>query len=104
MILNSKVFVVGVARNVEHVLDPVGAVGNLEFVPIDSIVLESSVPVEAKSQDFHIETILHTQVVDHETCMDQAGADLHRRGMGTASGRGSLNKGNRISFRILKPE
>ena len=79
MILHSKLFVVSIGRNVEHVFDPVGAVRNLQFVPVDAVILEPAVPVEAESQKVNIETILRSHVFDHETRMDQARTDLLRR-------------------------
>src|SRR5690348_13711934 len=76
MILHPKFLVVGIGRNVEHVFNPVGAVRNVEFVPVNAVVLESAVPVEAKTKNLHVKTILSGHVFDHETCMEQMRPDL----------------------------
>src|SRR3954470_22405828 len=75
MILHSEFFVVGVRRNVEHVFDPVGAVGNLKFVPVGAVVFEPSVPVKAKAEQIHVEAILSGHVFDYEAGVDQVSAD-----------------------------
>src|SRR5690349_3579902 len=54
MILYPKFLVVGMGRNVEHVFDPVGAVRNLEFVPVDAVVLDPAIPVEAKTKNLKV--------------------------------------------------
>ena len=79
MVLHSELFVVGVCRNIEHVFDPVGAVGNLEFVPIGAVIFKSAVPVKAKPEEVNVKTILGAHVFDDETCMDQVRTDLRGR-------------------------
>src|SRR5258708_11076877 len=50
MILRTKRFVVGVGGNVQHVLDPVVAIRNLELVPVEPVVLESTLPVKFEAK------------------------------------------------------
>ena len=104
MILHSKLFMIGIGRNVEHVFDPVGAVGNLEFVPVNAVILEPAVPVEAKSQEINIETILSRQVFDYKTRMDQVGTDLLRRRPVSDFRGNSMYEGNGITFRVPDSE
>src|SRR5580765_5726448 len=104
MILHTQFLVVGGCWDVEHVLDPVGAIGNLEFVPLGAVVLKSSGPVETKAQKVYVETVFGSQVFDYETRMDQACADLLRSWF-QARVRGTpLNKRDRVSFRVPKAE
>src|ERR1051326_1593614 len=104
MILHSKLFMVGIGRNIEHVFDPVGTVGNLEFVPIDAVILESAIPIETKSQKIDIETVLNSPVFYNETCMDQVCTDLFGRGYVSDFGLRSLHEGNGIALGIADLE
>ena len=104
MILHTKLFVVGGGWDVEHVLDPIGAIGNLEFVPVGAVVFKSSCPVKAETKKVDVETVFSSQVFDYETRMDQARADLLRSWF-QARVRGTpLNKRDRVSFRVPKAE
>ena len=76
MILYTEFMVVGIWRNVEHVFDPVGTVWHLEFIPVGAVVFEAATPVKTKTQKFNVQTILGSQVLDHETRMDQMSTDL----------------------------
>src|SRR5581483_10278999 len=104
VILNSQFLVVGCRRDVQHVLDPVGTVGNLKLVPIDRIVLESAVPVQAKSQNIAVKSILSRRVVDHETGMDKMTTDLLNAGIAPDFRRRSLDEGNRIALGVANLE
>src|SRR5579872_6075524 len=104
MILHSQLFMVGTGRNVEHVLDPVRAIRDLQFVPVDAVILEAAVPVEAKSQKINIETILSSEVFDHETGMDQVRTDLPGRGPVSDFERQPLHEGNGIALRVANSE
>ncbi len=90
MILHSKLFLVGIGRNVEHVFDPVGTVWYLEFIPVGTVVFEAALPVKTKTQKFNVETILSSQVFDDKTRMDQMATDLLRRRPGSEFGRQRL--------------
>ena len=79
MVLHSELLVVGVCRNVEHVFDPIWAVGNLKFVPIGAVIFEPAIPVKAKPEEVNVKTILGAHVCDDETCMDQVRTDPLRR-------------------------
>ena len=104
MILHAELFVVGGCGNIQHVFDPVRAVGDLQFVPIGAVILEPAVPVQAKTEKVNIETILGGHVLDHETRMDQAGTDLLRRGPVSGSRWRPMNEGKRVSLRVAHPE
>src|SRR5215469_2109334 len=104
MILHPEFFVVGVGRNVEHVFNPVGAVGDLEFVPVRAVVFEPAVPVETKAKQINVEMILGSQVLDYESRMDQVATDLPGSRPISNFGDGPVNKGNRVSLRVANSE
>src|SRR5208282_88685 len=54
-------------RNIEHVLDPVGAVGNLHGDPAVLVVLHAAVPVGTEAEKIHVEPFGDGAVVDDET-------------------------------------
>src|SRR5882762_6570770 len=102
MILNAALLLIGSGRNVEHVLDPIGAVGKLKLFPVHIIVLESAVPVHAKTKQVAVETIFDGVIFDNKTGVKDAIADL------VASGRekvvGLLHKRDGMAFGIEKFE
>ena len=57
MILYAEILAVGVCRNVQHVFDPVVAVRDLDFVPVDAIVLEAAIPIQPEAKKVDIEAI-----------------------------------------------
>src|SRR5258708_83008 len=102
MILNAALLLIGSGRDVEHVLDPIGAVGNLKLFPVHIIVLESTVPVHAKTKQVTVETIFDGVIFDNKTGVEDAIADL------VASGRekvvGLLDKRDGVALGIEKFE
>src|SRR5258706_7122489 len=44
MILRAKCFVVSGGWNVQHVLNPVVAIGNLQLIPVDAVFLHAAIP------------------------------------------------------------
>ena len=48
-----RVFI-GIGRNVEHVLDPIGAVGDLHGDPVVCIFRHAAVPVRTEAEEFFI--------------------------------------------------
>ena len=63
---------VGFRRIVEHVLEPVGAVGNLEADPVDGVGFGAAVPVGTKAEDAAPEGVFVGAVGDHEAGVDDA--------------------------------
>src|SRR6267378_918356 len=102
MILNAALLLVGSGRNVEHVLDPIGAVGKLKLFPVHIIVLESAVPVHAKTKQVAVETIFDGVIFDNKTGVKDTIADL------VAAGRekvvGLLHKRDGMALGIEKFE
>src|SRR5882762_4612685 len=102
MILNAALPLIGSGRNVEHVLDPIGTVGNLKLFPIHIIVLESAVPVHAETKQVAVETIFDGVIFDNKAGVKDAIADL------VASGRkkvvGLLDKRDGMALGIEKFE
>src|SRR5579863_6466737 len=81
MILHAQLFVVGIRRNIEHVLDPVASVRYLDLIPIDVLILESAMPIWAKPKDAPIKLVFDRDLFHHETRMENTGADLFRRNL-----------------------
>src|SRR4029077_9405247 len=75
MILHAEFLVIGVRGNVQHVLDPVVAVGHLDFVPVHAAVLEAAVPVKFEAKQVEIETILRSRIFDDESSVNEGCAD-----------------------------
>src|SRR6267378_3045254 len=75
MILRSELLVIGICGNVQHVFDPIVAIGNLKLVPIDAVILEAAIPVEAKAEQIHVEAIFRGHVFDDESCVNEGLAD-----------------------------
>src|SRR3954465_15075303 len=104
MILHAELFMVGIGSNVEHVFNPVGAVGDLQFIPVNTVVLEPAIPVEAKSQQINIEPVFSIAVLDHKTCVDQVCTDLLGGRRRSWLGWWSLHEGKGVALRVADPE
>ena len=72
MILHAEFLVICVGRNVQHVLDPIVAVRHLNFIPILAVILEATVPIEAKAKNIAIEVVFRRYVplqrIPREAC------------------------------------
>src|SRR5215468_3948753 len=102
MILHPEFFVVGVRGDVEHVLDPVRAVGDLNLVPIETIVFESTLPVEPEAQQVDIEFVFSRDIPHHEAGVNQVGANPVVRDGEVWVGFRAVNKLERVSLRIAE--
>src|SRR5262249_4002307 len=102
VVLYAEFFVVGGGWNVEHVFDPVGPVGDLEFVPVRAVVFEAPGPVQAEAEEGHVEAIFGGQVLDDEAGVNEACADLLGGGAVGAFRGLTLNERHEISFRITR--
>lgn len=100
MVLHAEFVVVGVGGNVEHVFDPVGTIWQLEFIPVGAVVFEAAIPVETKTQEFNVETILGGQVFDDKTGVDQVRTNLFRGGGVSCIKGWPLDEGNVVSLRV----
>ena len=85
MVLHAKFLMIGVGRDVEHVFNPVRAVGNLDFEPVDvgvfsrgagRKVLEAALPIEAKAKRVEIRLVHHVKVLGNEPGVNQVRTDL----------------------------
>src|SRR5207253_9699678 len=76
MILHAALLFVRSGRDVEHVFDPVGAVGDLNLPPVVVGVLEAAVPVHTEAEEIPIEAILGSAGLDDEAGVKHARADL----------------------------
>jgi hypothetical protein len=103
MILHAALLFVGTWRNVEHVFDPVGAIGDLDFPPVVVGVLEAAVPVHAEAEEIAIEGVFDSAVLDDEAGVDHASADLFA-GRGEEAGGGELHEGDGMALGIEKFE
>ena len=76
---------IGGGRDVEHVFDPVGAIGNLHGDPTGFVVLHAAVPVEMEAENILVEVIGGGAVVDDEAGVNDAnGIGRVRRGQAGA--------------------
>src|ERR1700739_116300 len=103
MILHTALLGVALARNVENVLDPVGAVGDLNFPPVVAGVLETTMPVHAEAEQIPVETIFGRAVLDDEASVQQARAELSGGGFGPSE-RMKLHEGDLITLGVAQRE
>ena len=103
MILHAALLLARGGRDVEHVFDPVGAIGNLNFPPIVVGVLEPAVPVHAEAEEVHVEVVLGGAVLHDKTGVNHARADLLGGGGEETLG-WELHEGDRMVLRIEKFE
>src|SRR2546423_5171165 len=101
MILYATLLLIGVGRDVEHVLDPVGAVGDLNLPPVVAGVLEAAVPVHAEAEEIPVEAILGSAVLDDEAGVKHARADLFGRSSEHAA-RVKLHEGDGITLGVVE--
>src|SRR6266403_100416 len=78
MILRSELLMIGICGNVQHVFDPIVAIGNLQFVPVQPVVLEPTLPVQFEAKQIDVESILCRRVFDHKSGVKETRADLIR--------------------------
>src|SRR2546429_8821040 len=97
MILHAALLLVRGGRDVEHVFDPVGAVGDLNLPPVVVGVLEAAVPVHTEAEEIPIEAILGSAVLDDEAGVKHARADLFGGGREKHAG-GQPGAGGGITF------
>src|SRR5208283_1856258 len=87
--------------DVQHVLDPIGAIGNLHGDPVGVGILHAAVPIGAKSENVLVEMIHGGAVFDDETGVYYA----HVTGTGRPwvvhrKWSRALDEGNRIAFGV----
>src|SRR6266481_2872183 len=63
--------VVCIGGDIQHVFDPVGAVGNLHVDPVGFIVLSSALPVKVEAVAVFVEMVFRFAVAHHEANMNQ---------------------------------
>src|SRR5215469_13946199 len=103
MILHTALLGVCLGGNVEHVLDPVGAVGDLNFPPVVAGLLETTMPVHAKAEQVPVETIFGRTILDYEASVQHSRAELSGWGFGPSE-RVKLHEGDRIPFGVSQRE
>src|SRR6266702_2489990 len=62
---------VSVGRDVEHVLDPVSAVGDLHVDPTGFVIWSSAMPVNVEAEDVFVEAVFNVAVMDHEASVNE---------------------------------
>ena len=90
--------------DVQHVLQPVGAVRNLHRDPVGAARLHSSLPVEMEAENIFVEVIFRGAVVHDETRVDETAGDRIAGRTLEPLETCFLNKLNFVSFRILCTE
>ena len=101
MILHAALLFVRSGRDVEHVFDPVGAVGDLNLPPVVVGVLEAAVPVHTEAEEIPIEAILGSAVLDDEAGVKHARADLFG-GCSEHDAGVQLHEGDGITFGVVE--
>src|SRR6185295_7123553 len=104
MILYTEFMMIGVCGNVKHVFNPVRAVWYLELIPVDAVVLETTLPVKTKAQKFNVETVRRTQIFDDKTGMDQMRTKLPGWRSISAFRCWPVNECNGVSLWVPDPE
>jgi len=104
MVLDAEFLVVGIGRNVEHVFEPIIAVGNLDFVPIRVLILEAALPIEAEPEQIDEEAVFGGEIPDYEAGMKKPCADLVGRSLVVDRYDWALDEGKRISLGVAKLE
>ncbi len=95
--------VVCIGRNIEHVFDPVGAVGDLHVDPVGFVVLPSALPVKVKAKDVFVEAILGSAVLNDKAGVKNARADLFG-GSSKHGARVKLHEDDGITLGIVETE
>src|SRR2546421_9919832 len=103
MVLYAALLFVRGGRDVEHVLDPVGAVRDLNLPPVVVGVLEAAVPVHAEAEEISVEAILGCAVLDDEAGVKHARADLFG-GSSKHGARVKLYEGDEITLGVVENE
>src|ERR1700730_2362882 len=103
VILHTEFLVVCRGWNVEHIFDPVAAIGNLNFFPVRIRRFESAVPIHAEAQQVSVEAIFYAAIADYKASLKQTGAQLVGRWFENSPCR-LLYKGDGVTLRIEKLE
>src|SRR5580704_5377533 len=72
IILDAELLVVGVRGNIEHVLYPVVAIGSLDFIPVERVVLEAALPIQTEAEKIEMEVIFDCPVFHHEASVEDS--------------------------------
>src|SRR5258707_12417073 len=62
----------GIGGDIEHELDPIGSVGNLQVQPIGFAVLHTAVPIDVEPQNVFVEVFHRGLVAHHKACVDDS--------------------------------
>src|SRR6266851_8234772 len=73
---DAECVMVSVGRDVEHVFDPVSAVGDLHIHPTGFVIFPSAMPVDVEAENVFVEAIFGGAVMNDKASMDEAVADL----------------------------
>src|SRR6266581_4150058 len=90
---------VSVGGNVEHVFDPVGAIGDLHVDPAGFVVFPPTMPVDVEAENIFIEAVFGGAIVNDKAGVDHSRADMVRGGLPVCIQFG-LEKSDAVSFRI----
>ena len=67
----ARVFI-GIGRNIEHVLDPIGAFGDLHGDPVVPFFRHAAVPIRTEAKFINKVTIGGLAILNDEACMNNA--------------------------------
>src|SRR5712692_4780594 len=104
MILHAELLMIGCGGDIQHVFDPVVAIGNLELVPVESVILEAAVPVEAKAEEIKVKAVFGVHIFYNETGVKYSDEPRVPEPRVINRIKETLNEGNGIALRIANLE
>src|ERR1700676_2210816 len=87
-------------RLIQHVLHPVGAVGNLDSHPVGLVVFHSAVPVGTEAEDVTVEVIFRVAAINQKSDVNHVARNCGRR-RGRVLTLASLDELNSMSLGIF---
>ena len=95
--------VAGIGRDIEHVFEPVGAVGHLHGDPTGLTFRHATLPVKVKAEDIFVKAVFRLTIADDDARMNQARAGL-AGSLAIRVGCRQLHEGDDMAFGVLKVE
>ncbi len=104
MIHHAERVMVCIGGNVEHVFDPVAAIGDLHVHPVRFVVFHPTVPINVETKDFFVELIFGGAIANHEARVNEVKIAWWRRirriaWLGNSNAKG-LNKADAMPLGI----
>src|SRR6266571_2778119 len=101
---DAECVMVSVGRDVEHVFDPVSAIGDLHVDPAGFVVVPSAMPVDVEAENVFVEAIFGGAVVNDEASVNYLNKERSTRRRIVNGICKSLDEGDLIALRIADLE